>query len=138
MKVIKIEPRRSPAVIELDKTKRLYVAMAEAIGCELVEIVGPKGLKGKYCFICDESALLKDEPMINPLPSYLYGYCDHGHPICNTVLVMKEELGPDGIDLVCLNEEDERSLMSFLNQQFVRACVKVEHAIIEFKYFGGI
>lgn len=138
MKVIEIKPYRRPKVIDLDERVQLYVAMREAIGCEMVEIVRPKGLKGEYCFVCDESALLKDKPVINALASYLYGYCNHGNPICNTVLVMKEELGPDGLELVGLDEEDERNLMHLFNQQFMTACVKVEHAFIGFEYLGGI
>ena len=131
MKVIKIEPCRRPEVIDLDESKQLHVAMREAIGCKTVEVVNAKKLGVRYCIVCDEEFLLKHGQQINPLPSYLYGYCEHGHPICGTVLVMKKKETPEGIDLVGFDSDFDLDVaMGYLNSKCMTAYVKVAHTYI--------
>lgn len=80
-------------------------------GCEIFESVSPKRLYEKLRFQCeptmnegesvsmlvDEEGLLKDEPIINPIGSYLYETDKHGCPIVGNILFVGEQISGDDI-----------------------------------------
>lgn len=117
-----------PGGTTLEQTQSL----AELIGngCRLVEHVMPRRLydKLKYssCPTCekgecismlvDEEGLLKEEPIINPIGSYLYEVDKHGCPIVGNILFIGEYLTADGISFSGLSESNFNSLKGHLEQ----------------------
>ena len=84
------------------------------IGCDYMEIVHPVYLPEGYVMVVDEEGLLKENPIVNPVASMAYGTLEHGEPIVGDVLVMKEVEGPDGGELVGLDEEEVRVMKDYL------------------------
>lgn len=91
---------------ELSEEKETYIALQKAIGCNCIDIVHAVNLPEPYCLVVDDEGLLVDEPVINPVASYLYGMRDHGQPLCGDVLIMKDKYTDDGIETVGLERED--------------------------------
>lgn len=107
-------------------------ALSELIGngCEMVEGVKPRRLYERLRFLCqptmkegesvsmlvDEEGLLKDEPIINPIGSYLYEVDKHGCPIVGNILFIGEYLTADGISFSGLSESNFNSLKGHLEQ----------------------
>lgn len=80
------------------------------LGCECIDIVAPyglevPGLKG-ISMVVDDEALLKENPVANPVASLAYGYMKHGQPICGTVMLCKDEYTPEGIETGGFTEEE--------------------------------
>lgn len=70
------------------------------INCELVDIVPAYALERDYDMedydlVVDDEGLILGKP-INPLASFLYGYLEHGQPLCGDVLVCKRVETPEG------------------------------------------
>ena len=70
------------------------------IGCEFVDIVPAYALERDYNMkgfdlVVDDEGLILGKP-INPLASFLYGYLEHGQPLCGDVLVCKRVETPEG------------------------------------------
>lgn len=64
--------------------------------------------------VCDEMGLLKKDPKINPLASYLYGTHKHGHPIVGDVILMKPVMTSDGPDFGFFEDDEIPALMERL------------------------
>ena len=77
-------------------------ALRNAIGCEYVELVHPEALPWPYVMVVDEEGLMKDEPSLNVIGSYLYGTYKHGSPIVGNAVIMKEQETDEGVDLAWL------------------------------------
>lgn len=107
-------------------------ALSELIGngCELVEGVRPTRLYSKLKFSCqptmnegesvsmlvDEDGLLKDDVIINPIGSYLYGTDKHGQIIAGDVLFVGEQIAGDGISYCGLSDMNFNRLKTCLEQ----------------------
>lgn len=91
-----------------------FEAFAAAIGCEWIDIVHAANLPEGYCLVVDDEGLLKGQPVVNLIASYLYGTQEHGQPLCGDVLIAKDEYTPDGLETVGLEEADFYKVMDVL------------------------
>lgn len=85
------------------------------IGCDCIEIVRPDILKEPYVMVVDEEGLLKEEPRLNCIASFLYGTQNHGQPIVGKALIMKEVATADGVDLTWLDYDEAWAIMNALD-----------------------
>ena len=60
--------------------------MEKKIGCNFAELVRPARLPG-YGMYVDEEGLLKPNPKINGLATFLYGYEEHGGVIAGDAII---------------------------------------------------
>ena len=77
----------------------------KGIGCDMIEIVRTDMMPENLVFVVDEEGLLKDNPIINTVASGYYGAMRHGDVIVGNAIVVSEENGPEGGELVGLDEE---------------------------------
>lgn len=82
-----------------------------AINAQMFEIVRPVAFAEmdhpEFVLLVDESGALKDDRMMNPCASELYGWRRHGVRIYGDALVAKEIRTPDGdYDLAGLDDDD--------------------------------
>ena len=108
MKGLKINANGLVGAYDLHEENYTYTfeAMAAAINCDTIDIVHAINLPDPYCMVVDDEGLLKNEPLVNPIASYLYGFLTHGQPICGDVIIMKDKHTPDGIETVGLTKDD--------------------------------
>ena len=59
--------------LEVEDGAELLSTLYSLIGCDMIEIVRPHGLPDGYVMVVDEEGLLKENPSLNVLASYLYG-----------------------------------------------------------------
>ena len=94
------------------------------IGCDCIDIVhtyaleelGVRGSVGEFCMVIDDEGLLKDNPVLNPIASLLYG-CDlHGQPIAGNVLICQNRETPVGIETVGLTDYDVYQFHTYLGE----------------------
>lgn len=90
---LKIYPTGLVAKIELPNAEYQFQRMQLAVSndcrdIDIKDILDSLELK-EYCLIFDDEFLLKGKAILNPIASYLYGYQEHGQPLCGNVLVMK-------------------------------------------------
>jgi len=100
---VKIVPDQGASVIEAPDGLPLNWFYRQ-IDCSTIETVRPDGLPDGLLMVIDEMGKIKDRP-INIVPSVWYGYFRHGDPIVGPVLVVREELTAEGLDLAGLNKE---------------------------------
>ena len=112
----------------------------KTIGCDLIDIVKPYGLEevakeydlqsmiGKFSLVVDDEGLLKPEPEVNPIASLLYGCDDHGQALFGTVVVVKDEETPEGLDSVGMDGGDMMLLQAAINSLIERHNEKVGEA----------
>ena len=81
----------------------------DQIGCEWIEIVRPRNLDKKFVMVIDEEGKLKSNE-VNIPASWYYSACEHGDCIVGNVLILKEEDGPEGGELVGLTELEAGAL----------------------------
>lgn len=113
---IKITTDDSISRIDLDEP--LYKSVRNAIG-GLIEIVRARGLKHPHVMIVDEEGLIKNR-QLNKVGSLLYGTPLHGQPIVGDIVIMREEEGPDGMDIFGLNSED----ITYLTEMITKLVAK--------------
>lgn len=114
---IKLHTNGAFDIIEVPNQKSLLDWFYQQIECDCIETVYPRGLEEPYMMVMDGEALLKDEPVINFMASWLYQTQEHGHPICGTVLVMQREWSPDGYNVGGIPENQVMELLaSFIRQ----------------------
>lgn len=87
------------------------------IGCDLIDIAPTQYLKSPYIMIADDEGLLKNDPHLNIIGSYLYGIQDHGNPIVGDTLIMKEK----GAEILWLTKEETDAVMIELANVFMPA-----------------
>ena len=90
------------------------------IGCDLIEVVHPRGLDDPYVLVVDEEGRLKDGHQMNPIASVLYGVLDHGEYIAGDALVAKTALTEEGYDLVWLDGEEIENVRQHINEVLLR------------------
>ena len=90
----------------------------ETLGCDCIDIVAPYGVDeiakkhdmrsiiGKFCLVVDDEGLLKDEPVVNPIASLMYGCDIHGQALFGDVLVGANLETVDGVETVGLTDND--------------------------------
>lgn len=93
----------------------------EKIECDCIDIVHAYGVKDSallkgLCLVVDDEALCKDEVVINPIGSLLYGYLEHGQPIAGNVLVCKDVYTDDGIETGGLTDEEILAVQLAINK----------------------
>lgn len=110
---------------EVYEDAQMMDALREMIGCELVEIVRPKGLPEGYVMVVDEEGLLKDCPKLNVYGSYLYEMHKHGHPIVGNAAIMKEEPCIDGPSLRWMTMDEAAEINDLLAEMRVKAIVAI-------------
>ena len=96
-------------VKKIDVSEPLHISIREELGGHL-EIVRPRRLKQPLCMIVDEEGLLKKLP-VNLMGSYLYETDKHGHPVVGDIIIMKEQMTIDGIELIGLSAQDISDFM---------------------------
>lgn len=102
-------------IVERKEDERLLPFSYREIGCDCIEIVRPDTLKEPYVIIVDEEGLLKDEPKLNTIASYLYGTQNHGQPIVGKVLIMKTVETEDGEDIAWLDYDEAWAIMNAMD-----------------------
>lgn len=116
MKLIKITPEGTFSIVETTSEFFLNTCHRE-IGCTMIEMPICMGLPDCYRLIVDESGLLKEDPVLNPLPWYWYSRWHPQAPIVGTVLVCRvARVGKyKELDAVSLTEEDLRFFKKWEN-----------------------
>jgi hypothetical protein len=121
-----IDPNGIAEVVEFPKAEKLDWYY-EHLDCSYIDIVMPHGLEhvakmyglesllGKFCLICDDEALLKEKPMVNPIASLLYGCDQHGQPLFGKVLVGKNMETDEGIETVGFDDGEMMLLQASIN-----------------------
>jgi hypothetical protein len=127
VKVLVVEENKlRPTIteIEIDNMNNILEPVGKLVD-GWCEHVNPVNLPPHYCFICDEEGRMKEKPL-NILGTLLYNPGCHleiepstdneekskvwirgaQEPIVGKIVIMKEVYGPEGIDLVGLNEVD--------------------------------
>ena len=106
MNGLRVTTGNEVSVVDLSGQDYLYKRIAAQINkCSHIEIVRPRRLKHPIVMVVDEEGLLKDNEY-NLVGSVLYQTDLHGSPIAGDVIFMREEYGPDGMDLFGLTEHD--------------------------------
>lgn len=130
---LKIYPTGLVAKIELPNAEYQFQRMQLAVSndcrdIDIKDILDSLELK-EYCLIFDDEFLLKGKAILNPIASYLYGYQEHGQPLCGNVLVMKNYFTPEEeIDTVGLSDEDVNIIQNFI----ARNLDKIRQAMYDF------
>lgn len=113
MKGLKLHTNGMIEEYQLPEADQNYIRLQRAIDCDCIDIVHAKNLKEPYCLVVDDEGLLKEEPEMNLVASYLYGALDHGQPLCGDAIIMKDRFTDDGIDTVGLDDEDLEYLREY-------------------------
>lgn len=92
----------------VDKLAALY----EMIDTDIVERVRPMYLPEPYVMMIDENGLLRDNPVMNPVGSLLYGAYEHGNPIVGNIVFIRQDYGPEGPDLFWMTEDEAQKFAS--------------------------
>lgn len=126
MEAMLIHPSGLVNLVEFPEAERLPWYY-EQLDCDCVDVVSPYGIEtiaeeheleafvGRFCLICDDEALLKESPHVNPIASLLYGVMDHGQPLCGKVLVAKNLETDDGIETVGMTKQDVMLVRAAIN-----------------------
>ena len=139
MRALKIEPNCKPFMTELPDREQLWMSMRDAIGCYCIGIASIflEGLED-YCIVYDDEALLCGTPQINSLASVLYGFYEHGQPICGTVLVMKNHYNEEGeLTTVGLTKQDADKITHTLACIIARKLVEHHTLVLYRSYLKG-
>ena len=116
-------------IVKRNDGKSLLNYCYRAIGCDLIEIVHPKGLEEPYCMVVDDEGLLRDKPMLNIFASHLYGTHEHGQPIVGNALIMREVCTEDGAHTVWLTEEEATAIVAKLGKGVLRIVADLNDAV---------
>lgn len=121
-----ISPNGVAEVVEFPESDKLDWYY-EQLDCSCIDIVRPYGLEhvaktynlesllDKFCIVCDDEALLKEKPEINPIASLLYGCDQHGQPLFGKVLIGADKVTDEGIETVGFDDEDLMLLQASIN-----------------------
>ena len=116
-------------IVKRNDGKSLLNYCYRAIGCDLIEIVHPKGLEEPYCMVVDDEGLLRDKPMLNIFASHLYGTHEHGQPIVGNALIMRSVRMEDGTHTDWLNEEEAAAIVAKLGKGVLRIVADLNDAV---------
>lgn len=101
----------------------------QQIGADLVENVRPRGLEDPYMMLADEEGLLKEQPEVNGLASWLYETHKHGHPIVGDVLIVRSVETEEGGDIGGLSGEEADKIAGRLVESREKAYVAVREEL---------
>lgn len=104
-------------IVEKQEGEDMLRFCYKQIECDLIDIAPIKGLSEQYIMVCDDEGLLKDQPCLNIVGSYLYGTQNHGNPIVGNVLIMKE----GNADIQWLTKDEANEVMFQVASVFVPA-----------------
>lgn len=100
----------------IDSRKDLNEEIHKLLGGAFYEIVRPALMPYPYLMLVDDEGLLKNLP-INPTASILYGFLQHGSPICGPALIMKDIKTEDGKhDIAPLDGEEIVTAFHYIRQ----------------------
>ena len=106
MTALKITTSNEVSVIKLHQP--LHLSLNQEVS-GYIEIVHPRGLLPPFVMVVDEEGSLKKKRP-NLIGSVLYETHKHGSPIVGDVVLMREENGPEGLDLAGLSGHDAAHL----------------------------
>ena len=109
MFTVRLNTDSSVEMLPIENTNWDY--LNKLIGCDWIEIVRPK--KSQYVLVVDEEGLLQSK-MLNPHASIMYGFMQHHNPIAGPALMLKEQVGDEGPELVGLDEKEATELIRAL------------------------
>lgn len=98
---------REPEVIGLDETKSIYTELARLLNVPLVEVVKTQKMKKltedpetkKFmCMLIDDIGFSRENPIVNPIGSYLYEGTIVGDILLATIELQPFEHIVDGFD----------------------------------------
>lgn len=120
---LKMYPNGDIEKIELPPAKYKFKRMQLAVSddCSVIDIKDMyEALELEdYCLVFDDEFLLKETIIINPIASYMYGYQQHGQPLCGNVLIMKNSFVPDtGLETIGLSNEDITVIHNFVVKSY--------------------
>lgn len=128
-KVVKVAARAGKVEI-LDFPEDFTLSWAaEQIGAEWAEIVRPRRLFDGCVMIVDEEGKLKDNAYGNTVASWLYAADEHGEVIVGDCLFMAEEQGPEGGELVGLDEQQAEALKKEIDANVYAWATALFHAL---------
>lgn len=101
-------------VVETNEGESVMEFAYRVIGCRLVDI--PRtSLPESYCMFVDDEGLFTEDPRVNMIASYLYGYCKHGQPIVGNAVVLWNIETDDGYDSDFMSKEGAEAIAESLN-----------------------
>lgn len=127
---VKLNVNGTADIIEVPD-QRNWTWYPQQIGCEYFENVYPRGLEKPFMMIVDEQGLLKEKPVINFYASWLYETHKHGSPIVGDVLIMKQIMNEDGLDIGGLEKSEAEVIHRKASREFFSAFAAVEKALGE-------
>lgn len=122
-------------VRQVDVNKGKLENLYEMIGTDIVEKVSAKYLPEPYVMMVDEEGLLRDNPVMNPVGSLLYGAYEHGQPIVGNIVFMRLDYSPEGPDLFWMDEDEA---MRFAGEILDASMTKAARAALKKQEKGGI
>lgn len=84
----------------------------DLLECRCIDFPYAKRLPNKYCLVVDDEGLFKEEPIVNPIASALYGMDEHGQPIVGKAMIAKNNPTEDGLETVGLTDEEAQEVLS--------------------------
>ena len=129
MYAIKLGTQLSIDIVQPKKGESLLDFCYREIGCDMIEMVRPKGLDRPFLLVIDEEGLLKDEPVVNFIGSYLYRTQEHGNPIVGEVLIMQDIDTNSGPDIGFLTEDQAWAIAGKMMKIAVPAFKTVRKAL---------
>lgn len=122
---VKLGTQLQISIEQIEHGKAFDKFLRHEIGCELYEVVRPKGLRKPFILLIDESGLLKEKPEVNFIASYLYGTHEHRRPICGTAIIM----AIDGPNIRSLSNDEAWAVAGEMNNLSIKAYKRVKRAI---------
>jgi len=117
MEITKVRPEEGESFLDF---------CYRSIDCSCIEIVRVNGLPSDLVMVVDDEAMLVDKPMINFVGSFLYGTQKHMSPICGNILIVREALTDNGIDLVLMDEKTADLVAAKMDEMTFPAVMAIE------------
>lgn len=127
MYAVKLGTQLQIEIVESAQGQSFHDFCCTQIGCDISEKVNARGLKQPFVLMIDESGLLKENPEINFIASYLYGTHEHGRPIVGAALLMARH----HYDIRGLTNDEAWAIAGEMSKLAPRAFSKVRAAIAD-------
>jgi hypothetical protein len=134
-KAVKFTATSDLSVVDLGEVQEhsLCGALAKEIGngCDLVERIPAYPLKDLpqlpdgYDLIADESGWFREEPRVNILGSYVYGYPEHGSMVVGDVLIVRNKETDEGVEWVSMTEQEANDTVRWVKLNFDKILLAV-------------
>lgn len=96
--------------VDADGTSDKLRAWYKELDCDFIDIKEVEYLPDPYVLIFDDEFLLKEEPKVNIVASWMYGFQDHGQLICGDVLIGKTVESDEGLETTGYSKDEAMSL----------------------------